>query len=150
MSPKLTGYFADYEDYHRTSGNKFCHYFGIPFIVISLLGLLSLINLGPDSLAGSALLRIDGGAILWLLASLWYVLLDWKIGLSFSFVTLGMYFIGRSIPVPALVGLQVVGWILQGVGHAVYEKRSPAFVSNLTHIFIGPIWIFAHFMGFSR
>lgn len=35
----------------------------------------------------------------------------------------------------------VVGWIFQGIGHAVYEKRSPAFRRNLVHLLIGPIFL---------
>ena len=148
MSPKLTAYFHEYQLYHRTSGNKVCHYFGIPFIMIATLGLLSLIPLGPANIAGSPLLRVDGGSILWFLSLLFYMSLDWKIGISFSFVTLGTYFLGESIPWPGLIALFVVGWILQLVGHAVYEKKSPAFLDNITHLLIGPIWIFSSLLGF--
>ena len=37
---------------------------------------------------------------------------------------------GRFIPAVPAVGLFVFGWILQGVGHYVYEKNSPAFFRN--------------------
>ena len=40
-------------------------------------------------------------------------------------------------------GLFVFGWVLQFVGHYVYEKRSPAFMKNLTHLLVGPLWILA-------
>ena len=36
--------------------------------------------------------------------------------------------------------LFVGGWVLQFVGHA-YEGKKPAFLTNLTHLLIGPLWI---------
>ena len=38
-------------------------------------------------------------------------------------------------------GLFVAGWTFQLVGHAVYEKNRPAFLRNLRHLLIGPLWI---------
>lgn len=34
------------------------------------------------------------------------------------------------------------GWILQFVGHGVFEKKSPAFLTNVAHLLIGPLWWF--------
>ena len=47
---------------------------------------------------------------------------------------------------PAL-GLFVFGWVLQGVGHWVYEKNSPAFFRNFVHLAIGQLWILAKAVG---
>jgi uncharacterized membrane protein YGL010W len=38
------------------------------------------------------------------------------------------------------VGLFVVGWIIQAVGH-VYEGRKPAFVDDLMGLVIGPLFV---------
>jgi uncharacterized membrane protein YGL010W len=35
----------------------------------------------------------------------------------------------------------VLGWIFQAVGHAVYEKNSPAFFRNLVHLLVGPAYL---------
>jgi uncharacterized membrane protein YGL010W len=124
MSPRLQKYFADYDAFHKTPGNQLTHTIGIPLIVVATLGLFK------------------AGIILWALASLWYVRLDWRIGLPFSLMTLAGYFLGRALPLPVLAVIFVLGWVFQGVGHAVYEKKSPAFTQNLTHLLIGPLWIF--------
>ena len=53
MASRLAVAFEDYEVYHRTSGNKLCHYIGIPVIAFTFVGLLSSISvgtLGPWSL----------------------------------------------------------------------------------------------------
>jgi uncharacterized membrane protein YGL010W len=55
--------------------------------------------------------------------------------------------VGRLIaPLPA-AGLFVFGWILQGVGHYVYEKNSPAFLKNFAHLAVGQLWILAKAVG---
>src|SRR5689334_8545333 len=97
ISPRLAKYFKDYSAYHKTTGNKLTHYFGISFIVTSLLGLLGNFPIGPDT--GSLYFRIDGGTILLALATVWYLCLDWKIAIPFSLVISGLYFLGRTLPV---------------------------------------------------
>jgi uncharacterized membrane protein YGL010W len=55
--------------------------------------------------------------------------------------------LGRGIgPWPAAV-LFVGGWILQGVGHYVYERNSPAFFRNFVHLAVGQLWILAKATG---
>ena len=53
---------------------------------------------------------------------------------------------GRFIPPLPALGLFVFGWILQGVGHWVYEKL-PAFFRNFVHLAIGQLWILAKAIG---
>lgn len=144
---RLNQYFKDYASYHKTPGNKATHYFGITFIVVSLLGLLSQwIILSDGSM--TTYLRLDGGSLLFLLGMIWYLFLDWKIAIPFGFVMVGFYFLGRALPVQINWALFIIGWVFQGVGHIVYEKNSPAFFKNLTHIMIGPLWIFARLIRY--
>ena len=37
----------------------------------------------------------------------------------------------------------LVGWAFQFVGHAVYEKRRPAFMDDLASLLIGPLFLVA-------
>lgn len=149
MTQKLASYFNDYAEYHRTAGNQICHYIGIPLIVTTLLGLLSFITFG-NSQWRTAVVRPDLGLILLFIGVTFYLYIDWKIALPFSLALLGMYFLGRSMSLPVLVGLQIVGWIIQLYGHKVYEKNSPAFLQNFTHTLIGPLWIFSKAVGYAK
>ena len=54
---------------------------------------------------------------------------------------------GRFVPPLPALGLFVFGWILQGVGHWVYEKNSPAFFRNFVHLAVGQLWILAKALG---
>lgn len=126
LSPRLKAYFKDYASHHTTKGNKVTHYIGITLIAIGLLGLLGQCVIGTG-LTGSEYLRLDGGTTLLILGLFWYLYLDWKIAGPFVLAMTGLYFLGRSIPTSANIVLFILGWILQGIGHAVYEKKSPAF-----------------------
>lgn len=142
-------YFKDYASFHRTPGNQATHLVGIPVIVIAVLGLFGHLVIG-DGLTGSETFRVDAGVLVWLLGSIWYAVLEWKLALPFSLVTAGFYFLGRAIPVPALVALFIVGWIIQYIGHYVYEHKSPAFYKSAGHLLIGPFWIFAKLVGYAK
>jgi len=146
MTPKkedscLDRHFNDYSQFHQTKGNEITHYFGIPILMVSILGLLSLLTIG--NVQFSQWLRLDAGVILWVVAAVWYFTLNWKLALPFSLFAAGTYALGRMCSVEALWGLFVLGWVLQFVGHIIYEKKSPAFLKNVMHFLIGPFWVFA-------
>ena len=117
-------------------------------IVVAVLGLFASFEFGvsiPDTV-----FRLDAGVLLWGLGTLFYMGLDWRVGGPFGLVLAGLYFLGRAVPVCGLWGLFIAGWVLQGVGHAVFEKKSPAFFKNGTHLLIGPIWIFSKLLDLER
>ena len=142
MTQKLASRFSDYAEFHTTKGNQVTHYFGIPMIAISTLGLLALVTFGNEAFR-SQIIRPDLGWALWALAVGFYLYLDWKIALPFTLMMTGMYLIGRSLPWEILVGLNIVGWVIQYYGHIKYEKNSPAFYQNVSHMLIAPLWIFS-------
>lgn len=57
------------------------------------------------------------------------------IGIPMIVVSLGILFWNWRLG----LGLFVVGWILQFVGHA-FEGNRPAFFSNPLYLFVGPLW----------
>jgi uncharacterized membrane protein YGL010W len=152
---KIQAYFDDYASHHRHPMNKVTHYIGIPMILFSLLGMLSQVVFYQPSLETMpafplTLFRGDLGVLLWAAASAWYLSLDWKIGLPFSLLAAGFYFLALPVALPIHLALFVVGWIFQGIGHAKYEKTRPAFMDNVLHLLIGPLWIFAKAVGYLK
>src|SRR4051794_40053146 len=120
MTSRVADFFKDYASYHKTPGNQVCHMIGIPLIVTTLLGLLSHWVIG-DGLTRFEYLRVDAGTILWILAMVWYLIMDWKLAIPFSLVSFGLYFVGRALPVPILWALFVTGWVFQFIGHYAFE-----------------------------
>jgi len=60
----------------------------------------------------------------------------------------GQWLAGQTAPVwlGAGLGLFVVGWIIQFVGH-YYEGKKPAFVDDIVGLLIGPLFVTAE-LGF--
>jgi uncharacterized membrane protein YGL010W len=143
---RLTEYFKDYASYHQNHKNQIFHTFGITFILIGLFGILSRLILFAT--AQSELVQIDGATVLIIFGLIWYSLLDWKITIPFSLILFGLYFLARTLPGYVSVSLFFMGWVFQGIGHAIFEKKSPAFLNNLTHLLIGPLWVFAKMIGY--
>ena len=142
MTDALRSHFAEYAAFHRTSGNKACHSLGIPTIVLSSLALLarvSLFTVGGITLTLAEVL-IAGFV-------LFYFTLDATLAGLMLVVYAALDLAGRFIsPWPA-AGLFALGWILQGIGHYVYEKNSPAFLRNFAHLAVGQLWILAKAVG---
>ncbi|MBK5260375.1 MAG: DUF962 domain-containing protein [Thermoanaerobaculia bacterium] len=128
--------FADYASYHQTKGNKWFHRVGIPLIMLTLIGMLTRVKLGP----------IDAAMLLIAFSTLYYLTLDWILGVAMLAVSIAMYFAGAVMPMSANVALFVLGWILQFIGHSVYEKKNPAFFRNFVHLLVGPLWILSDLM----
>jgi uncharacterized membrane protein YGL010W len=123
-------YFAEYASYHTDRRNLICHEIGIPLIVWSLFSLLALVKIGP----------IDLALIVAALVIIFYFTLDVKLALVALVAFAALYLLGRITPWPVAVGAFVLGWIFQFVGHG-YEGKKPAFLNNLVHLLVGPLWI---------
>jgi uncharacterized membrane protein YGL010W len=124
---------ADYALAHRTRGNVFCHAVGITLIVFGVLALLARIPVASHWTAAEVLIALAGVYYLWLDVPLGLAVILAALLLDVAARRAGDWKIGAAA--------FVVGWIFQGIGHAVYEKRSPAFLRNLVHLLVGPAFL---------
>ena len=138
MSSTLRSHFDDYAAFHRTAGNKACHMLGIPIIVLSSLALL-----GQVPLFSAFGFTVTVAELAIATFSVYYLTLDLLLGVLMLAAYVALDVIGRAIPPWPAAALFAGGWILQGVGHYVYEKNSPAFLRNFLHLAIGQLWILA-------
>lgn len=129
---------GDYASHHRTAGNVACHFVGIPMIVYGIVALLRLVRLGELPSLG----LLTAAEILIALAFVYYLTLDISLALAMLVFTCALDGLARWVDSwPIAVLAFVVGWIFQGIGHAVYEKRSPAFLKNMVHLMVGPLFV---------
>ncbi|MFP5440950.1 MAG: DUF962 domain-containing protein [Gammaproteobacteria bacterium] len=144
-SRTLEQWFELYGESHRNKTNKTIHFIAVPTIYFSIIGLLWAIPV-PAALAA-----IPG--LNWAVLAVIPVLLFYR-GLSMP-VTIGMavfsgacfavlhYLQAAGLSVLWIsVGLFVVMWILQFIGHAV-EGKKPSFFQDLQFLLIGPAWVLA-------
>lgn len=120
----------DYARYHTHPMNRLTHAFGIPLIVLSVVGWT----------------QPSGALVPWaaLVLPLYFI---WNVplALGMSALILGMAAAARGLPGWSLWATFIVGWILQFIGHAVFEGKSPAFSKNIIHLLVGPMWILQEF-----
>ncbi|WP_440056779.1 DUF962 domain-containing protein (plasmid) [Pseudoalteromonas sp. T1lg65] len=134
-----------YAQYHRHKRNIFTHFFGIPMIVIALIGLcyvpIASVSVYVITPAGILLIFLCGyyialslrlGAIMSLLLVVMYL------GVQYSYLLFAEEFIIEFYLFWLVVF--VFGWVLQFVGH-IYEGKKPAFVDDLMGLIIGPLFI---------
>lgn len=124
-------YFDAYAEYHKNPTNQLLHMIGIPMIMFSLFGLLALVQI--PVLNNAAL-------VLWSVANIWYFKMSPKLAFIFAPLSLGFYYASLNVPLSILWGIFVVGWISQLWGHKI-EGKAPAFLQNLLHVLVGPLWV---------
>lgn len=141
----LTEQLTQYAAYHRDRRNIATHFVGIPLIVLALAVLLShpvIVTVGT--------LPISPAWLLFGAATLYYLVLDVPLGLMMAVVSAVCIAFGTSLAqygaptsLGTGVGLFIVGWIFQFVGHSAWEHRKPAFFDDLIGLIIGPLFVLA-------
>ena len=130
---RIDALLADYGSYHRTRGNLTCHKVGITLILFGLLSMLHTISV--LGLWTASELAIAAGFLYYLTL---YPVLAFAILAAAALLDLTARSIGDGRVGAAAF---VVGWLFQAIGHAIYEKNSPAFFKNLLHLMTGPIYL---------
>ncbi|MCW1248200.1 DUF962 domain-containing protein [Pseudomonas sp. SAICEU22] len=137
----LVDHLSQYAAYHRDPRNIASHFIGIPLIAVAVAVLLS----RPGWPVGAILVS---PALLVAMASAWFYLrLELRLGVLMSVllglaIWLGQVLAGQSTAIwlSSGLGMFVVGWVIQFVGH-YYEGRKPAFVDDLTGLIVGPLFV---------
>jgi uncharacterized membrane protein YGL010W len=134
---------ADYAAYHRDGRNVATHMIGIPLIVLAVAILLSRAGVHVEGA------KITGAMILSAASVIFYLRLDLVFGAVMAVLLALACWAGLAVaglPTAAWagigIGMFVVGWVFQLVGH-VYEGRKPAFLDDVAGLIVGPLFIVA-------
>ncbi|WP_280152630.1 Mpo1-like protein [Piscinibacter sp. XHJ-5] len=138
---------VQYAAYHRDRRNITTHFIGIPLIVFAIGILLS----RPEFAVGGR--TLTPAWLVWGAATLWYLTRgNFVLGAAVSFVNFVLILLAHQVPAASTgawlswgVGVFVVGWILQFIGH-YYEGRKPAFVDDLVGLLVGPMFVTGEFL----
>jgi uncharacterized membrane protein YGL010W len=145
LNPRLQALFDDYASSHQHPTNRLTHKVAIPVIVLHVVAMADWVRLVAIPVLPGGVLTL--GMVAWLLATLWYLRADVKLGLIVSAATALCFPVGRMIPVWGVIALAVGGWLIQLAGHAVWEKKSPSFLTNMVHALVGPMFFVALLTG---
>lgn len=137
---------SQYAAYHLDRNNIVTHFVGIPLIVFSILCLTA--RAGVEISGFSVTLAL----VLIILSTIYYMSLDKLFGVLMLILFALVYPLAVNIAalpmwswLGASIGIFVVGWVFQFVGH-YFEKKKPAFVDDLIGLAIGPLFVLAEFV----
>ena len=131
---------TEYNESHTHHINKLLHWICVPLIVMSLLGMLWLIKIPLPAVP------MNGAVALITLAMVYYLLISPMLAMGMLLVTalmLGLlYLIDQSTVSLWMVsiGVFIVAWVGQFIGHHVEGKR-PSFFKDIQFLLIGPLWL---------
>jgi uncharacterized membrane protein YGL010W len=131
-----TELFSEYASYHADRRNRICHAFGIPSIVLGILGLLHLERLGPLDLAVVAAVVV----------LIYYAAIDLRGALLSLVVFALLYVVAVRLAWQVNLAAFILGWGFQFIGHKI-EGSKPKFFENLIYLLIGPLFIFEEIFG---
>ncbi|KAJ1667402.1 hypothetical protein IW140_000885 [Coemansia sp. RSA 1813] len=152
--------FSKYGEYHANKVNIAIHMLFVPTILWCSTGLAAALTpqqlFTYPSVVDSALSKLPGpnplpnfSAIYMLGCSLFYIALDQVAGLLVApllyaiLVSSQEYALSSPEATKVLLGVFVVAWVAQFVGHGVFEKRAPALIDNLMQALVmAPFFVF--------
>ena len=135
---------------HQNKTNKIIHYFCVPAILFSIVGLLMSI---PSGLITSVTgienpLFANWGVVSLIPLMIFYIRLSLKMTfliLSFAILCiLGNFQLALQMSLwKASVVIFVIAWIVQFYGHKI-EGKKPSFLDDIKFLLVGPAWILDH------
>jgi uncharacterized membrane protein YGL010W len=149
---KIDGLLEEYGVSHQNPTNKTIHWFCVPAIFFSIVGLIYSIPPGPLVSMDFLLSSFTNWATITLLLVLYYyVTLSVPLALGmflFASVCLAMAnLLTLFLPIPlwlfSLI-LFIVAWVFQFYGHKI-EGKKPSFFKDVQFLLIGPAWLM-HFI----
>jgi uncharacterized membrane protein YGL010W len=144
VKTRLREKFDEYALAHSHPTNRLTHKIAIPMIILHIVAMLDWWRLADaPGLPGG----LTAAYVLLLAASAWYLAADVVLGLPVILFGLACIPIGRALPAWAIIAVAVIGWTIQLAGHVIWEKKSPAFLRNLEHALVGPIFMVALVTG---
>lgn len=143
----LVEHLASYAAYHRDPRNIATHWLGIPMIVAAITILLSRPTFEVAGLELTPAWLVAMGFLV-----TYYIPLHFGLGMFFAFAfglgcAAGQHVAEQSTAVwlGTGVGLFVVGWVLQFIGHH-FEGKKPAFVDDIIGLLQGPLFLLAELL----
>ncbi len=131
MTRDIDTLLAKYSESHLNHTNEIIHFICVPVIVFTLLGLLW--SLHPGVAVGVTVLSM-----------LYYIKLSkpFAVGmLLMSAAMLGLlYLLPPAAVLPLSLGIFVLAWIGQFIGHKI-EGKKPSFFDDLRFLLIGPLFV---------
>jgi uncharacterized membrane protein YGL010W len=137
-------WFDEYGESHQNHQNKLLHWVCVPAITASLLGLLWSI---PTPAIAEQSELINWATLFIAVVLVYYIWLSIPLAvgmLLFTSAIVGLILLHEQSVSLQLwqtsLGIFVVAWIGQFIGHKI-EAKKPSFFQDLHYLLIGPLWL---------
>ncbi|CAK81285.1 unnamed protein product (macronuclear) [Paramecium tetraurelia] len=155
MGIDIVNFYSSYGSYHSNIVNKAIHLVCIPLILLSAVQITNHYSFTIDT----GCCQLNFGLIMLFVLALVYMTVDLVSGiLASSFYIAVTLFLNQrfansdeaqwSNHLFLATTFQVACWILQFIGHGVFEKRAPALLDNILQIFVAPDFVFLEVLFF--
>ena len=149
----LQQWYDEYAVSHQNKTNQITHYFCVPAIFFSLVGMLMSI---PSTFLES-IFKINNpifenwATIILVFALIFYIRMSFSMFIKILFFSIlcliGNYYLSTFLPLfyTSLV-IFIIAWIGQFYGHKL-EGKKPSFLKDLQFLLIGPAWVIKKLFG---
>ncbi len=137
---------SEYGESHTNQTNEVIHWFCVPLIALSVIGMLWSLPV-PDAFVKISPV-MNWGMLFMMAAVVYYFILSPSLAIGMVvmisiFIAALVWMDGFSIPLWQIcLAIFVLAWIGQFIGHAIEGKR-PSFFRDLQFLMIGPMWLLA-------
>lgn len=146
MNTPIEKWLEMYGESHQNKTNKLIHWFCVPVITFTLLGLLSLLSY--TFILDNQEITFNLAWILVVIAVIFYLRLSYSLTIGmFIFSGLCIWLINKlslSFNTTELLIIYIVAfvfaWIAQFIGHEI-EGKKPKFIEDIQFLLIGPAWL---------
>jgi uncharacterized membrane protein YGL010W len=121
----------NYQNDHRHPTNHLIHCFGIPLIFMSLIGLLNLLNINGYGLGNWSLVLI----------SVFYLIHDTKASVIVIPLMVVAGWFSSQLGWLSLGVIFLLSWVIQVIGHRIYDKNNPSTLKSLIYLLIAPLYL---------
>ena len=150
MDSKLQKLLDGYAQDHQHPVNLKIHKVGVPLVLFHFVAMFDWVHIYPSFMIVTH--THDGfvfslGHVIAFLIFGWYLSLSVKLACIVGVFSILCFMIAPYTPFAWVIVITIVAWVLQLIGHAVFEKRSPSFFTNLYQLLVGPLFVAAALIG---
>ena len=135
-----------YGESHQNSTNKLIHWFCVPLITFTLLGLLSFANWQFN--INENTYKFSLATFLFIAAIFFYIRLSITITVGMALLTgISLFYINMlennfnsQLLIKYYLLVFIIAWIGQFIGHKI-EGKKPSFIEDIKFLLIGPAWL---------
>ncbi|HAS6346805.1 TPA: DUF962 domain-containing protein [Vibrio vulnificus] len=131
-----------YGESHQNSTNQKIHTFAVPGIFFSIVALIWSLPSLPLPVLSLNWVWVAALPVWWFYYRLSISVFLMMLGYTLASIALAWSVELLGLPLAEMaVGLFIVLWIFQFVGHKI-ERKKPSFFEDLKFLLIGPVWVF--------